>query len=454
MSITILSVILTCALLVPPAGGVEAAPAQQTAASQPLASTASAAAPARVAEKKKKAKYRVKRGVTFNSALGNVNKKRAIIRKINSAIAHTGKGQRIRIFSWKVWTYAGVTALLKAQKRGVKVQVLMDKKNTVVENNPHFWRLRKGLKQGNKHRAKDRRSSARLCNHSCRGKGGAAHSKFMLFSKAGRSRYVYMNSSANWGDAAANLQWNDMYTFVGDRGIYDAAVATFDQAWKDKPVKGPWTEYSSHKGSIVVAWSPTDSKSRKSDRLLQTLRKVKCRGATGGAGNRNGRTMIRTAPDVIRGDRGMAVGKQLRRLWDNGCDVKIGYTVMGKDVSRMLRSSGGRGPVPLRHLTQDFDGDGIFDRYFHLKAYTINGVIGRDKQAFWMVSGSSNTCRLSLVSDEAFVYFIDRPGITKRYQNHINYWFDHFPESEPTSRAAARRVADGSVDPYAKMELD
>lgn len=460
-TITLLSVMLTFSFLVP-ASAAEAASARTTGSTTAAstATTAGTAASALAADrrgdkgKKNKKRYRVRPGVTFNSALGTVAKRRAIISKINSAIAHTGKGQRIRIFSWKIWTRAGVTALLNAQKRGVKVQAIMDKKNTIVENNPHFWRLRNGLKAGNKGKPRARRSAAKLCDHSCRGKGGAAHSKFMLFSKAGKSRHVYMNSSANWGDAAANLQWNDMYTFVGDRGIYDAAARVFDEAWRDKPVKGPWFEHSTDGGSVVVAWAPTDAKSRKRDRLLNTLRKVKCRGAASGAGNANGRTVIRSAPDVIRGEPGMTIARQMRRLWNAGCDVKIGYTVMGKDVSQLLRAPGPRGPVPLRHLTQDFDGDGVFDRYFHLKAYTVNGVIGKNKKATWMSAGSSNTSGLALVSDEAFTYFINRPGITKRYQNHINYWFDHFPSSSPTSRLTARRVASGEVDPYAKMEMD
>lgn len=449
------SVILTCALAA--SGGSVAA----TASSQQSATNAATPAPAttalanrQAARETTRAKYRVKPGVTFNSAVGGVAARRAIISKINATIGRTRKGETIRIFSWKIWTRAGVTGLLKAQRRGVRVQALMDKKNTVVESNHHFWRLRKGLRAGNKNRRPDRRSGARLCDHSCRGKGGAAHSKFFLFSKVGASRYVYMNSSANWGDAAANLQWNDMYTFVGDRGVYEAAADVFKQAWTDKPLARPWFEYSNRSGTLVTAWSPTTPKSRKADRLLNTLKVVKCRGATGGAGNKNRRTVIRSAPDVIRGERGMAVAQQLRRLWNNGCDVKIGYTVMGIDVNRLLRSPRGRGPVPIKQLTQDFDGDGIFDRYFHLKVYTVNGVIGKDTSAQWMVSGSSNTSGLSLVSDEAFVYFINRPGITARYQRHIDYWFDHFPKSDKTSRVVARQIASGEVDPYAKMELD
>ncbi len=372
---------------------------------------------------------------------------------MNSAISHTYRGEQIRIYSWKIWTRAGVTALLRAQKRGVIVHVIMDKKNTIVERNPHFYRLRNGLRAGNKNKPVAKRSAAKLCDHSCRGRGGAAHSKFMLFSKAGKSKNVYMMGSANWGDAAANLQWNDMYTFVGNKAIYNAGVAAFEQSWKDKPLKNPWTELTTGGGSTVVAWGPTTKASRRDDRLMGTLKRVRCRGATNGAGNARGRTIIRTAPDVIRGKRGMNVALQLRRLWDNGCDVKIGFTVMGKDVSKMLRQHRRRGPVPLRHLVQDFDGDGVFDRYFHLKAYTVNGVIGKKTNATWMLAGSSNTSGLALNSDEEFLYFINRPSITKRYQNHINYWFDHFPESQRRPMAG-RLGSEAPIDPYAKMELD
>lgn len=452
--IALAAALLTCALVASLGGNASAVPAAQAASKSSAAISATATTALRDGRTEKPAKYRVKRGVTFNSAVGRPAARRAIIRKINDTIAHTYKGQTIRIFSWKIWTRAGVSLLLDAQKRGVKVQAIMDKKNTIVEDNHHFWRLKKGLKAGNKNRRVSRWSAARLCEKSCRGGTGSAHSKFFLFTKVGASPYVYMNSSANWGDAAANLQWNDMYTFVGDRGIYEAGVEVFKQAWADKPLANPWYEHSSHKGTIVNAWSPTTPKSRKADRLLRTLRNVKCRGATGGAGNRNGRTVIRSAPDVIRGKRGMTVALEMRRLWDRGCDVKIGYTVMGIDVGRMLRNPKGRGPVPVKHLTQDFDGDGIFDRYFHLKAYTVNGVIGRNTNAYWMSSGSANTSGLALVSDEATVYFINRPGITLRYQNHINYWFENYPASARTSRVVAGRVAAGEIDPYAKMEMD
>lgn len=457
----VLSVLVAAAVLVPvadPFGAAEPA----AAATVPRVATPSAGVvaptvvtPVATAKKKnKKKKYRVKGGVTFNAATSGLQKRRAIMRKITKTINHAPKGSEVRIFSWKIWTASGVTALLNAQKRGVKVRAIMFEGNTIVEDNPHFWRLQKGLKAGNKKRKKARHSAARLCKGSCRGPGGTAHSKFFTFSKAGRSKHVYMHTSSNWGDAAAARQWNDMYTTVGNKAVYKTAAKVFDQAWKDTHVKPTWVEQPTANGKIVFAWGPSNARSIKNDRLMKALRQTKCRGATGGAGNANGRTIIRVAPDVMRGGPGMKVAKQLKRLWDNGCDVKIGYTVMGIDVRRHLLGAGGRGPVPMSHLVQDNDGDGVFDRYFHMKAYTINGRIGKNKQAYFLVQGSANTSGLALHSDETYGYFFNRKRITKRYQNHIDYWYVNFPRSVPTTLQAARMVATGQVDPYARMKAD
>ena len=45
-------------------------------------------------------------------------------------------------------------------------------------------------------------------------------------------------------------------------------------------------------------------------------------------------------------------------------------------------SSSGRGPVPMKHLVQDFNGDGEFDNYFHLKAMSIVGNVGGDRSGY------------------------------------------------------------------------
>ena len=46
--------------------------------------------------------------------------------------------------------------------------------------------------------------------------------------------------------------------------------------------------------------------------------------------------------------------------------------------------------MPKKHLVQDFDGDGEFDNYFHLKALTINGVYAGNPASYVILNGSSN----------------------------------------------------------------
>ncbi len=96
----------------------------------------------------------------------------------------------------------------------------------------------------------------------------------------------------------------------------------------------------------------------------------------------------------------MVLARKVRQLWNQGCDIKIGYTVVGLDVGRFLRSRSGRGPVPMKHLVQDFDGDGEFDNYFHLKAMSIVGNVGGDRSGYVVLNGSANWSGLARVSDE------------------------------------------------------
>ena len=68
-----------------------------------------------------------------------------------------------------------------------------------------------------------RRSYAKTCIQSCRGARGAAHAKFYLFSKTGKAKNVVMSGSANLTVAGAVNQWNDMYTWVDNRKLFNFA---------------------------------------------------------------------------------------------------------------------------------------------------------------------------------------------------------------------------------------
>ena len=397
-----------------------------------------------------RSRYRVTPGITFNTANGPLSAQLRIVNKIIAAIKHTPKGEVIRIMTWNFASPRAVDALLDAQRRGVKIRLLMDSANrSASKPNPAFSRLKAGLRNGNKGRRAKNRSYAKECNHACRRDArGAAHGKYYLFTRVGRSENVLIQGSANLTTAGSLNQWNEVYTYVGKRNLFNFTKGIFSEMWRDKAVPSPWETYYHTNGSL--SFSPAVGADYKGHPHERALRRVKCTGAIK-AGNANGRTIIRFFPDVLRNDPGMRVARQLRGLWNNGCDVKIGYTVIGIDIKRYLQQSSGRGPVPLRHMVQDFDGDRDFDNYFHLKVLTINGVMGKDRTAFWAMNGSTNTSRLSYNSDENIGTFKQR-RVVRRYQGFLDYWWNNPPPS--VAPRVSRQALPEDFDPYVHVDMD
>jgi phosphatidylserine/phosphatidylglycerophosphate/cardiolipin synthase-like enzyme len=430
--------------------------AEHVAARAAVEDQAEAAFKQKLRKKKDKGEYKgytPKGGATFNNPLGGIEAKFRVVGKIINSIQAAPKGSEIRIMSWNMMSRNAVTAMLNAQKRGVKIRLLMDDINRTEIPNPHFARLKAGLRAGNKGRPKERKSYAKTCDGSCRGTGGQAHSKFYLFSKSGKAKRVFMEGSANLTTAAAVNQWNDIYTFVNNKPLYTFAKDVFDQMWLDQPQPAPYTSIETNQ--VQLFFSPLTGPGYPGVEPSQALLdQVQCRGARDGSGNQRNRTIVRIAPDVMRNNRGETMARTVKRLWDEGCDVRVTYTVLGFDVYKILKGSGGRGPVPMRHLVQDFDDDGEFDNYFHLKAITINGRIGEDRSAYYLVNGSANVSGLAAISDEQTA-IIKRKTSVLQYQRYIDYWFDNAPPLHGRGRVAASQVLwRMGVDPYAHVEMD
>jgi hypothetical protein len=376
-----------------------------------------------------------KPGPTFNSPVGTSTAQRKIFRRVMRSINSVPKNGEIDIFSWNFLTSEGTDALLRAQRRGVRVRLIMDDRNVTQIDNPPFQRLRRGLRTWNENHPQQRNSWARLCQGTCRSKNGSAHSKFFLFSKVGRAERVVMQGSANFTTASTTNQWNDIYTHTQNRQVWKFYTRIFNQAAKDKPVYPAYADKKLDKFRMIAF--PIRGKNAV-DPVMQMLNRVTCRGATNTG---NGRTKIQIAPDVIRQTRGMNLAKKLRAMWNNGCNIRIGYTVVGITIGRMLREDSGRGPVPMKHLTQDFDGDGEFDNYFHLKSMTIRGNYGGDRSGYALLNGSANWSGLAKVSDENLGIYRNKKRVL-RYEKHLDYWYDNFPSGGQSSRTSARRIDD------------
>ncbi len=392
-------------------------------------------------------RYTPSAGVKTNNPLGGFSERRAITRHLLRSIDSARAGSHIRVASWNVRSDDFVNALIRAHKRDVTVRLIISRGNANAENpNVGIDRLQRALgRSGNAKRPAAQKSKLRKCVSACRGKRGIAHSKFFLFSKAGKARWVVMNGSFNATDLAASHQWNDLFTVTGRRKVYREYRDTFRQMFRDKSVRQGYRQDTF--GSLRTMMYPYTGKRTRKDPVLKELNHTSCAGAKHGT---NGKTRIRIAMTSWFGERGKKIAARIRQMHNRGCDVRIIYAVMGNEVLRMLRQASS-GPVPLRQIVQDFNDDGIYDRYLHMKVMTINGVYRGDRSAWITFNGSANWSPAALASDEAVIR-VDRRRTVNRY----NTWIDHLFRNPPSSGRPLGRSARTTtgVDPYANIEVD
>src|SRR5690349_6584974 len=128
-----------------------------------------------------------------------------------------------------------------------------------------------------------------------------------------------MSGSGILTDFAAKGQWNQLYTNTHNQPIYAAVIRVFGQMQPGRPacprqltLKFPDTTYF---------FTPMSGAEPQFDFVLQGLRQVQCTGAS----VQGGRTKIRIAMYTWRDRRGDWMAKQVRKLWNEGCDVRIIY---------------------------------------------------------------------------------------------------------------------------------
>jgi phosphatidylserine/phosphatidylglycerophosphate/cardiolipin synthase-like enzyme len=372
-------------------------------------------------------RFRPKKGVTFN-APGS----QAINSKVLRAIAHTPRKGKIRAMTWNFNSWVFVNRLRAAHKRGVSVRIIMARSLAREQGARGPYNvLRRALAAGNAKRKPALRSWFRTCSNSCRGKGGAMHTKMYLFSKVGAAKQVVMSSSANMTGSAASNQWNDMFTITDRKVPYKTSITVFNEAAKDRPA--PYRGYNDRK---IRGWF-NPNKGRP-DIPYQMLRRVKCKGAKG-AGIK-GRTSIRIAQDVFNGNRGAKIARKVKELHRAGCNVRVVYSQLGGQSWQILQG------VPRNHLVKDRDGDGAYDIYLHMKAMAISGHYDGDRGARIVFNGSANWSGLGLIADEQGLV-IRRDAVEKAYGKQINRLFNVHLKSAPPVDARLR-----VSDPYMNME--
>ncbi len=375
-------------------------------------------------------RFRTKPGVSFNGPGSQ-----EINSKVIRAIIHTPKGGKIRAMTWNFNSWAFVNHLRAAHRRGVSVRIIMARSLAYEQGrNGPFAQLKRAL-ANNGNRRPEMRSWFRTCSNSCRGTGGAMHSKLYLFSQVGQSKQVVMSSSANMTGSAASNQWNDMFTIVDREVPYKTSIKVFNEAGRDRVA--PWHTY---KDRFIRGWfNPSRGRG---DIPYDMLNDVRCRGAKG-AGIR-GRTAIRIAQDVFNGGRGAKIARRIKQLHNQGCNIRIVYSQMAKQSRAILAG------VPKNHLVRDRDGDCAYDIYLHMKAMSISGYYKKDRGARIVFNGSANWSGIGLFADENGLV-IEKDRVEMLYGRQINRLFNIHLTSVPCTPPVLER---GQVfDPYRNMEM-
>lgn len=432
-----------------------------SAASQTQATTVAAAAEPDKAQtsqankqqaKNRAGNYKPPAGVRINNPVGGKKAKNRNFNHILRSINSSPRRSHISIATWNFRSNKFMRALIRAHRRGVTVRLVMARSNANPNHpNKHLNRLQKAIRNSNNSKRKGiRKSWAGVCRSSCRGPKGIAHTKMYTFSRVGKTNNVTIFGSNNLTDTAATWQWNDLYTVVRKPKFYRQMHGIIEQMRRDKRARPPFRTFKLDNRRVAFVY-PFLGPKAKGDPIMKELNRVKCRGAA------RGRTSIRIAQTAMTYDRGIALAKKLRRLWDNGCNIRIIYAMFGNKVLAELRRPGPRGPVPLRQLAVDWNGDGLYDRYLHTKILTIHGHYLKRRNAHITINGSANTTSTALASDEVGMRILGKQ-VRKRYDQWINRLFNN-PPSRPTTyrevNGKRERVVPPKVDnPYALMEIN
>lgn len=373
-------------------------------------------------------KYSPELGAVFANPLNGHG--RDILSQVYRSIKGSPKGAEIRLVVWNFDDPAITNALIDAKDRGVQVQVVVAQ--SVANRN--FFRLRDylGRNPGDK-------SFAIRCHQACRSNRFVMHAKIFLFSHVGKRRNISMFGSTNLTKAAGNRQWNDQTT-TSNKGLYDFFVQTFKEYAADTPVATPNDTYDNGRYRVVLFPVPENNP------IAEALAKVGCRNDAGR------RTVVRIAIAGWFDEFGIRIAQQVRRLWDNGCDLRIVTTLAGRKINRILKRRSGRGPVPIRQVTIDNNRDGIPERYLHMKSIAVDGKFDGAQRRQMLFTGSPNWSGEARASDEVWVEIRDATELVKAYSRFIDQMY-RGPAAHGRMQELDRPSPMRTIDPRSEWEL-
>ena len=366
-------------------------------------------------------------GASFNNPWGDFAAKERLLNKIRATINSTPRGETIRIAAYSNDRKDITDALIRAHKRGVRVQMLLNDNWTSYQTKRLQRRLGTDVSKG---------SFLRICKASCRGKRGNLHSKFYLFSKAGSAEHIVMFGSVNLTGYGARTQWNDLYTTTNRKYLHNFFADVFAQMKRDRAVRRPFI--SKKIGDFRINIYPRYNTNKYDDPVMGRLNSVRCIGTMTGTGIRN-RTMIRINMYGWNGERGVYLARKIADLSRKGCNVRVIESNAGGKVVQIMARNG----VQIKSPDYDRNSNGKVDVFTHDKYMILSGRML--KKSGWHVwTGSQNWSDRSLNGDEVTVH-IPRRGVFWEYRKNFNYIWDKRSKwvagTKPTSTTTSTTTA-------------
>ena len=393
LQLLIAAVLAATVIVAAPANDAQATPRDTV---EPVAA-------AKTVKAKVDAPYTPKAGTVFNNPRGSRKKKRAIITQIDRAIDGSAKGSTIRMAMYLFDLSSTADRLIRAHRRGVHVQILLDD----GEDSKQYKKVRRAL--GNN---KSKGSYIFRCKRGCMSSvRSVQHAKFYLFTRVGDAQRVSLVSSANPYTGNTGRSWNDLHTIIGNKTIWDSLNRYFTDMLRDKTNYNYFRMTTSGKYTLYF-FPRTPPKGTAGVPQLTALKKVKCTGVAKGYGM-NGRTAIRVAMwgwTKWRTD----IARQLWKLHDQGCNV---YVVLnnrrvGEKVYRALLKRSSRHGV--MRVYDAWYGQRL---YMHQKLLTINGNFNGDRSSKVLWTGSQNfTDEGNRVNNELLMKIRDNSTLNKYVQ--------------------------------------
>jgi hypothetical protein len=200
---------------------------------------------------------------------------------------------------------------------------------------------------------------------------------------------------------ASKVQWNDLYTVRGDTGLYNHFLWMFTRMQRDRDER---RTFQFNDGVYQTTFTPLTPNS--ADPTMAALNSIHCTGATGGTGYA-GRTVVNINMHAWFGVRGYAFAQRVRDLYDHGCYVKVLYSFMSWSVYKKLTYGTGY-RMSVRRTIFSRNGGIHATLYSHFKMLAVSGVVGTNRAASVVWTGSNNFTNDGVKFDEVTMRIASR----------------------------------------------